>query len=112
MTAALPELGLTMIAVSVIMNIGASATTSATAAATCRCLSFAAMSGNFFALAAYGLVHGTPVIAVVGVVLAGVCAWLAWETRPPRRRRPSRVAARVKNVGHKLVVVPARAEAS
>lgn len=32
--------------------------------------------------------------------------WLAWRMRPPRKRRASRIFARVKVAGHRLTVVP------
>lgn len=38
-----------------------------------------------------------------GAVVALWLHWL-WKHRPPRNRRPSRVAGIVKNLGHRLVV--------
>lgn len=52
-------------------------------------------------------VGGNQVMAAVRAALAGVIAWVAWRKRPPRRRRPSKVAAKVRDLGHRLVVVPA-----
>lgn len=51
-------------------------------------------------------VGGNQVMAAVRAALAGVIAWVAWRKRPPRRR-PSKVAAKVRDLGHRLVVVPA-----
>lgn len=46
--------------------------------------------------------------AAIQTILVAINVWLAWKTRPPRRkRRPSRVAARVKDLGHRLVIAPA-----
>lgn len=65
-------------------------------------------SAGVAAVAAGRVVGGDLVLAMVDAVFAGVLAWLAWGTRPPRRRRrPSRVAARVKDLGHRLAEVPA-----
>lgn len=52
-------------------------------------------------------VDGNQAMAAVRAALAGVIAWIAWRKRPPRRRRPSKVAAKVRDLGHRLVVVPA-----
>ena len=31
----------------------------------------------------------------------------AWKRRPPRKRKPSKVAASIRDLGHRLVLVPA-----
>jgi len=43
----------------------------------------------------------------IGAGFAGWFAYLAWKRRPPRKRKPSKVAARIKDLGHRLVLVPA-----
>jgi hypothetical protein len=32
--------------------------------------------------------------------------YLIWKNRPPRKRKPSKVLAKIKDLGHKLVTVP------
>jgi hypothetical protein len=45
--------------------------------------------------------------AIALAAAGGWFLWRAWRNRPRRRRRGSRVTARVKNLGHRLVVVAA-----
>jgi membrane protein implicated in regulation of membrane protease activity len=51
--------------------------------------------------------HNLPVSIAWGA-LSGANAWLAYKQRPPRKRRPSKVAARIHDLGHRLVLVPAQ----
>lgn len=46
-------------------------------------------------------------VAIAWAALAGANAWLAYKQRPPRKRKPSKVAARIRDLGHRLAVVPA-----
>jgi membrane protein implicated in regulation of membrane protease activity len=51
--------------------------------------------------------HNLP-ISIAFATLSGANAWLAWKQRPPRKRRPSKVAARIHDLGHRLVLVQAQ----
>ena len=46
-------------------------------------------------------------VAIAWAALSGANAWLAFKQRPPRKRKPSKVAARIRDLGHRLVLVPA-----
>jgi hypothetical protein len=46
-----------------------------------------------------------PVGAGMGSV-APLYLYLAWRDRPRRKRKPSRVLAKIKDLGHRLVTVP------
>lgn len=48
-----------------------------------------------------------PGLSVMFAALAGFWAWCAWKTwRRRRKGKPSRVLGLVKNLGHRLTVVP------
>jgi Flp pilus assembly protein TadB len=53
------------------------------------------------------LMSGEVVGASVWTIVAALEAWWAWKNRPPRRRKPSKVAAVVRAVAGRLAVVPA-----
>lgn len=46
-----------------------------------------------------------PVTMLAGGAFAGWCAYHAWKRRKPRQRKPSKVGARVRDLGHRLVVI-------
>jgi len=45
-----------------------------------------------------------PVTTLMDGGFAGWCAYHAWKRRKPRQRKPSKVGARVRDLGHRLVV--------
>lgn len=61
--------------------------------------------GNVAAALANAFGGNLPLLAY-HAAMAGLAAWLAWLTRPRGRRRVSPVASRVKDLGHRLTVVP------
>lgn len=63
-----------------------------------------AIANGFAALA--GVARGDLGWAAFHAAFAGWCAWCAWRGRPRPKRRTSRVASRVKDLGHRLAVVP------
>lgn len=83
-----------------------------------RCIIRAGVA--YYAVVSFGLlVHaswlfGVGVRAGAGVDLAGsaiaalLAGWL-WRRRPPRKRRPSKVAGRVRDLGHRLTTAPVTA---
>lgn len=75
---------------------------------------YAGLSFGFLAHAAWMFrvgEHAAAVVYLVGAVIGAALAWLFWRKRPPRKRRPSKIAARVRDLGHRLVVAPAGAAA-
>lgn len=52
------------------------------------------------------LIEGHMFAGVVNAALAGVYAWLAWKHRNRKDRKPSKVLAKVRDLGHRLVVTP------
>lgn len=43
---------------------------------------------------------------LLSVGTAAAWWWLCFKQRPPRKRKPSKAAARIKNLGHRLILVP------
>ena len=48
--------------------------------------------------------------ATAWAALGGANAWLSFKQRPPRKRNRSKVAASIKDLGHRLVLVPVGGE--
>lgn len=53
------------------------------------------------------LVGGLSTAAAIHSGTVGMLTWLWWRNRPPRQRKPSRLTGIVKDLGHRLAVVPA-----
>ena len=64
----------------------------------------AVIAGVWMGEAVAQLVRGNHASAIPWAAISGWLAWLAWTRRPPRRRRPSRVAGWIRDLGHRLVV--------
>jgi membrane protein implicated in regulation of membrane protease activity len=50
------------------------------------------------------MVNGCPIPGVLFGAAAAIQAWLWWQKRPPRNRRPSKTLATIRDLGHRLVV--------
>jgi hypothetical protein len=72
-------------------------------------ISFAAIAVTYGALTAIQAWNANWFAATYDACAAGVFAWLAWRNRPRNKRLPEKVAGMVRNLGHRLVVVPAPA---
>jgi hypothetical protein len=51
-----------------------------------------------------GVISHRPLAMVAYGALAAWLAYHAWKRRKPRQRKPSKVGARVRDLGHRLVV--------
>jgi hypothetical protein len=60
----------------------------------------------YLGLTAWEALHGSIALASMDAAVTGWLAYLAWNRRKPRQRKPSKVAAKVRDLGHRLVVVP------
>jgi hypothetical protein len=66
-----------------------------------------ALGINYTVVAAAMLIRdGITPGGVLESFIAGWCWHRAWVNRPPRRRKPSKVLARVRDLGHRLAVEP------
>lgn len=75
---------------------------------TVRAVSATVMALASIAAAIASATDGDYVFAGIGTFGAAAWTWIAWMSwnRRNRRRRPSRVLAKVRDLGHRLVVAP------
>lgn len=73
---------------------------------------YGTLSVAFLVMTAWQIGGGELANAGVFLASSAVTGWIAhvlWRNRGKRKRRPSKVAARVRDLGHRLAVVPAGA---
>lgn len=66
----------------------------------------AILSAVYMAMGVWRIADGDAAMAAVDAGISGWFAYLAWTRRKPRQRKPSKVAAKVRDLGHRLVAVP------